>query len=448
MTAVRVGLFAFVFLSSLLIPSPSPVEWVPGAPNILVIVTDDQRAQLTAMPKTRELFRDNGVTFSHAFASTPLCCPSRASLFTGRYAHNHGVFYNSYIHRLDQDTTIQRYLKDAGYYNGIFGKYFNEWLLSNSPPYFDDWAIFPQSGSLTYSDGPWNVNGIVRPTSAYSTAYIRTQADRFLADAEAWRDQQPWFLYLAPPAPHPPYLAEGKYADAAVPFRRRTGATFERNLEDKPPYVRNEACRSGCGNEIRRRQLRTLMSVDDMVDGIFRTLADYEEDQRTLAFFVSDNGSMWGEHGLSGKRVPYTEAIQIPMFMRWPGRVNPFNDQRLVSMVDIAPTIVDAAGIESAPTVMDGTSLLDRSWTRDHALVEAWGGKDRTWATLRTRAYQYVEYYSRDGTIGFREYYDLRKDHRQLRNLLRDGKPQTGLGIEELHRRLALARTCVGNDCP
>ena len=105
-------------------------------------MTDDQRADGTmdVMPKTRQWFEDGGVRFSRAFATTPLCCPSRASVFSGRYTHNHGVFTNDMATALDQRFTIQAYLKAVGYKTGIFGKYFNAWNLFQNPPSFDDWA--------------------------------------------------------------------------------------------------------------------------------------------------------------------------------------------------------------------------------------------------------------------------------------------------------------------
>ena len=97
-------------------------------PNIVIFVTDDQRDGLEAMPKTVAWLGKGGTRYANAFATTPLCCPSRASIFSGRYAHNHGVTSNSDPRDLNQQTTMQYYLDRAGYRTGIFGKYMNSWF--------------------------------------------------------------------------------------------------------------------------------------------------------------------------------------------------------------------------------------------------------------------------------------------------------------------------------
>src|SRR5438093_7922283 len=115
-------------------------------PNVLVIVTDDQRINtMHQMPQTRELFAGGGTSFPHAFVTTPLCCPSRASIFTGEYAHNHGVWHNSdngdELAQLDYASMMQRYLQIYGYATGIVGKYLNGWDIRQAPPNFDYYAL-------------------------------------------------------------------------------------------------------------------------------------------------------------------------------------------------------------------------------------------------------------------------------------------------------------------
>ena len=141
------------------------------------------------------------------------------------------------------------------------------------------------------------------------------------------------------------------------------------------------------------------MSVDDMIEAVFDGAQELGEETQTLAFFISDNGLHWGEHGLRDKRKPYTESIRVPMLMRWPGAVRAgATDERLVANIDIAPTILEAAEIEpDASTPLDGRSLLDHSWKRKRILTEYWrapdGGKNATWASIRTSTSQYVQYY-------------------------------------------------------
>ncbi|MFN2590234.1 MAG: sulfatase/phosphatase domain-containing protein, partial [Actinomycetota bacterium] len=235
----------------------------------------------------------------------------------------------------------------------------------------------------------------------------------------------------------------------------------EEDKSDKPPAVRaSETDRTG-GEQIRDGQLRTLMAVDELVGRLMTALGDLRELKRTLVLFLSDNGYFWAEHGMTDKRLPYTEAISVPFYARWPGRLKPgASDHRLVSLVDIAPTVLAATGTPAHPFVPpDGRSLLD-VWDRDRIFVEYFpdrgAGAIGTWASIRTRDVQYVEYYAADNlTVDFREYYDLRDDPYQLRNLLGDDSiandpPPTE--IQELSLQLSNARSCVGtsgaNPCP
>jgi arylsulfatase A-like enzyme len=421
-------------------------------PNILLIVTDDQRATETlwVMPETLRLFRDQGTRFSRGFATTPLCCPSRATLFSGRYAHNHGVMTNQDAELLDHDKTVQAYLHAAGYRTGIVGKFLNKWNVEQDPPHFDRWAIF----NAGYYDRPFNVNGEVRTVQRYSTDFIADRAVRFLRRFDA-SDEAPWFLYVAPYAPHGPFTPEPAYEDAPVGGWAGNPAVREVDRSDKPPYVRRNHAGLAEGRRIRRGQLRTLMSVDDLVETIFATLSQLGERRRTLAVFVSDNGYLWGEHGRTAKNVPYTQSIKIPFMMRWPGHVPAGAvDGRIVGNVDVAATILDATEVPPPPGAppLDGRSLLDASWARGRILTESGGGPGRgppQCASLRAGRYQYVEYYAEDGTtVVFREYYDLRADSWQLVNLLRDGDPSNNPDVPQLHAQLAADRACTGSTCP
>ena len=158
---------------------PSSNPKVAELPNVLVIVTDDQRQGLGVMPRTRRVFGREGTDFKNAFVSDPLCCPSRASIFSGRYPHNTHVETEEEAKNLAQDSTIQRYLKQAGYCTGIFGKYLNSWKLSTPPPFFDVASIFTLSANA-YRDTPWNVDGKVVTVPDYSTGYISRGAQSFL----------------------------------------------------------------------------------------------------------------------------------------------------------------------------------------------------------------------------------------------------------------------------
>lgn len=434
----------------------APSLGVDPPPNILIIVTDDQRATegtLKVMPRLREWFGKGGVRYPNAFATTPLCCPARATIFSGLYAHNHGVFTNQGGLEFDQRYTIQRYLDDAGYKTALVGKYFNNWPLTKDPPHFDKWALFAGG----YYGHDYNVNGAIKHVPAYSTNYIKRKATDFLERFENSDDSDPWLLYIATYAPHALFIPEDKYVRKEVPRWNGNPAVFESDRADKPRYVqiRDESYETWKKN--RRKQLRTLFSVDDLVAGLAGGLGRMDESRSTLAFYLSDNGYMWADHGLYDKGAPYTPSIQIPMFARWPGRLGPdVADRRLVGNVDIAATVLDAADLDPAPGhPLDGRSLLDGTWDRDRMLTEYRNSGNiwtpPTWGSLRTRSLQYTEYFDQDGNPEFREYYDLKSDPWQLRNLLRDGDRSNNPPRSELtalSAQLTSDRNCKANACP
>jgi arylsulfatase A-like enzyme len=379
-------------------------------PNVVFIVTDDQRADtLDVMPKTRQLFEAEGTHFPNAFDTTPLCCPSRASILTGRYEHNHGVLDSPFVPLFDHGSTIERRLQQAGYSTGIFGKFLNGWKLTNDPPYFDKWAVFNNG---PYTDFQANVQGTTKTISEYATGFVARKAEEFIQGAEQ-NDARPWFLYVAPTAPHRPFTPEAKYLNANVPPFVENPAFFEADRSDKPPYVQQTANDPNAILDERTAQLRMLMSVDDLVSGVFSALDATGETQNTLAFFISDNGFLWGEHGLEGKPYPYTYDVKAPIYMRWPGHVSPgVDDGRIAANIDFSPTVLDAAGIPPEPA-MDGMSLLaggsrgrihlERLFASEAGSIHVptWGSV-AIWASTRTPSYQYTEQYG-EGSIRYIE---------------------------------------------
>ncbi len=326
------------------------------------------------------------------------------------------------VQAFDQQATIQAYLHQAGYQTAIAGKFFNTWPVGQDPPNFDRWAIFGGG----YDDPVFNVDGTVRIHPGYSTNILSDLSVDMLQTFES-SDATPWFLYLAPQAPHSPFIPDAPYVDAAVPPWKVGPAFNERHIGDKPRWVRWRTFSRAEAQHLRAVQLRTLMSVDDMVQRIFAELDTLDETSDTLAIFTSDNGYLWGEHRIGGeKRFPYSESVEVPFYMRWPGHVAPGEvDDRLVANVDILPTILDATGVD--PTLrhpLDGRSALVTS-TRRRLLLEYWRSPDSPtvpgWASIRRPGFQYIEWYSDGGSVTFREYYNLVKDPYELRNLLHDG---------------------------
>lgn len=411
-------------------------------PNILIIVTDDQRGEgtLGVMPKTRRWLEAGGTVFQSAFVPDPLCCPSRASIFSGRYPHNHQVRNEHQGGNLDQEATLQRSLQRTGYQTAIVGKYLLFWDLGVRPPGFDHSTI---TNGTSYNGDVFSIDGHTTWIGQYSTTYM---ADRAIDYLDHFDRSRPWFLYIAPQAPHRPFVAEPRYAAAPVPPWRPSPAVFEQDRSDKPMFVQNRQVDATKASETRRDQLRTLMSVDDLVDRVFRRLEALGEASETLAVFTSDNGYFWGEHGLGEKALPYSEPYRSRSSSA--GRAisqRVCTDSRFASAVDIAPTVLDATHI-TATGRMDGRSLL-RSSPRRTALVEYFEDPAfpyPSWASFRDRTRQYVEYYGRKGDVTFREYYDLERDPAQLDNLVAAKGRSAQIDVPASAARLRQLRRCAG----
>jgi arylsulfatase A-like enzyme len=433
-----------IFLAGLVLTACNPSTGQgPDRPNLLVIVTDDQRADGTMqmLPTVRRYFEQEGTRFRNSFTAIPLCCPARASIFTGRYAHNHGVHNNYMTGKLDESTTVQRHLQDAGYTTSITGKFLNQWPPKRDPDYFDRWAIFLEG---EYYDRQWNMDGDVAIHPEYTNDILKQKTIEFLDDFES-DDDKPWFMYVGTSAAHAPFTPEPLYSNADVGRWKGNPAFHEEDTSDHPSFIVTEGRR----RFVRRNQLRTLMSVDDLVELLVQKLTELGELDDTLAIFTSDNGMQWGEHGFTGKRLPYTPSVRVPLYVRWPGRLGAGDvDSRLVANVDLAPSLLDAAEAR-APSSMDGRSFFSPD-RRKLVFIEHWRDRDTTvpdWALVRTRTEHYVEFYRRDRTI-FREYFDVTQDPWQLHNLLGDDSKANDPPRKALSRRLARLRTCRGSVCP
>jgi arylsulfatase A-like enzyme len=453
----RLAALAALVLFPALIPAPAPPAGGQGdhRPNILIVVTDDQRPDetLAVMDRTRRWLGGTGTEFVNAFVTTPLCCPSRASTLTGQYAHNHGVQDNQKPYRLDQDDTIQRYLHDAGYRTALVGKFLNGWEPTRTPPHFDRWSLFsPLEYAHGYRNNLFNINGAFKRVKTYSTDYLAKRARSVLRWFET-DDDRPWLLHVWPFAPHGPFVTAKEYRDQRVPRWQPSPAVLEGDRSDKPAYIQTKNRSMKTARNIRKSQLRMLMSVDDMIEGLRQELGRLGERERTLVVFTSDNGYVWGEHGWIDKRLPYTNAVKVPLFLRWAGHVPGGGiDPRLVTNVDVAATIMQATGVAPAHAV-DGRSLLG-SWQRDRLFIEYWTNPESiipSWNSLRTATHQYVETYDQAGVVASREYYDLVNDPFQLTNLLGDGDPANDPPADEVARlslQIGRDRRCRGTSGP
>lgn len=426
---------------------PVAVQFVQ--PNILVIVTDDQRAgTFRVMPAVRRWLVRGGTRYPNTFATTPVCCPSRASLLTGLLAHNHGLRLNVNGEAemvAAESLMLQHPLQAAGYRTGLFGKYLNRWPLARDPAGWDRWATTPR---ITFGSHAWNLDGQVQVVPRHSTPFVAGRTLDFLEESERLDDDRPWFAYLGIMAPHLPAGVPPAYADEPVPTPRPTPEMLEQDLRDKPLWLRGRTRVSRRDAEsVRVRQLRSLIHVDDQVGRLMRRLRGLGELSDTIVIFTSDNGYLWGDHGLVGKQAPYHPSIRVPLLLRWPERVAAgIADERMVGLLDITPTILRAAGAPF-PHEMDGVDLLG-TFVRRRLPLELWRVTYvPTWRAVLTKRWVYVEYLDDGGEMQGREYYNLTRDPLQLENVFRDGIRGNEPNVPRLHRLVLRLSSCVGQGC-
>ena len=395
--------------------------------NVVVIKTDDQRWDtLWAMPLVQEHLVRRGVLFRNAFVSSPLCCPERASFLAGGFhTHNTGVLTNELpnggaLKFFDTDTLPVR-LQRAGYRTAMIGKYLNDYVLLQPyiPPGWTtfiqatggtDWTVYPATIGSSTPDAP--AQGVEVQMSQYLTDFLQAQAVNFIREADA----SPFFLYLAPFAPHTPAIPAPDDAALFANYLYRARGYKEDDVSDKP-YGQDSIPRydTALRDALHRRQLQSLQAVDRAVGAVVQELERRGQLEQTLLVFTSDNGYLWGEHWQEGKVQPFEESIRVPLVVRMPG-VLPREDARLiVANLDVPTTIFEVAGIPRTDT--DGQSLwpllLDpqREW-RSEFLIESYSAhKKWFWAGLRTDRYKYVEY-----ATGPKMLFDLLQDTYELQN--------------------------------
>lgn len=475
-------------------PSRQMAEGQATVPNILFILLDDMREDGVmnvpeVLPKTKRWLVDGGTTFTQGFVTSPLCCPERATVWSGRLPHNTEVFDNYTGDNLDRDWITPRYLRDAGYRTALVGKFITDWKFRYVPPHFDDYAAF-QGGYVDHSFWVKEPGAADHHTekAPYTTDYIGEKAAEFIGAYEA-ADDQPWFMQVAPHAPHSNKVegkAEGCDLEKAYTWREGDGerpiapwqptpaVTVEggpngrAEKADKAPFLRGKDFTERCGAVTHEGHMRTLFAADDMVEVMMTALEANGELADTLVIFTSDNGFSWNERGATSKGLPYTEHVKVPFLVRWDG-VFPAGavDSRLVSGEDFLPTYLEAAG-STPPQLghpLDGRSFLPGAPGRDVKYLE-FGPVGRpspttyqghlgipSWASLRSPAWQYVEYYEShdNSTVHYREYYDLVADPWQLDNLLADGDPANDPDVAglsaEVHRLWTCAGTTGANPC-
>lgn len=483
---VVLALASMVGVASLLLFTVVPEQTAAASkPNIVFVMTDDQaESTLAHMPNVQSLVKAKGRTFNNAFNAYPLCCPSRAIIQRGQYAHNTSVFGNDVGHgggyetfdQLDREkSTIATWMDAAGYRTVHMGKYMNGYNLQVDPP--------PPG---------WDVFG--KPTAPYQEGqtFTATVANRAMAQLRTEAPKaEPFFFQVGFPAPHVPndYESqyEGMFSGERVP---RVPSFDEQDVSDKPRYIREDkpplaqqtdpevsaVCQDNETNSIEQndceypRQLRNLQTVDRFVKDAVDYLASEGELSNTYIVFYTDNGNHWGEHRLDfGKLAPYETDTGFPLMIRGPNIPAGATSGKLVGNQDIAPTFAQI-GEATTPAFVDGRSFLrvadadptnDAPWRTalysERRWKSEWGLYNKStpsyvppWEAVREENLVYIRYGDDPWTpvsdAGFEEFYDLSSDPYQLRNLAYYNEvPQATL--DRLRSRLSSLRGCSGAAC-
>jgi N-acetylglucosamine-6-sulfatase len=444
-----------------------PAQAPAGKPNVVVVMTDDQTVEsIRVMTNVRALLAAQGTTFANSFASYPLCCPSRSTFLTGQYAHNHTVMGNALptggYEKLDHTNTLPVWLQRAGYRTVHIGKYLNGYgrrSATEIPPGWTEWYGSVDPSTYQFYNYTLNENGTaVRygadPASYQADVYTRKTVDAVRRLAPGG----PFFLSVAYLAPHnggPRETDDPANLGTPVPAPRHrnrfaaeplpvTPAFNEADTSDKPRGIRTRPLigpgRAAAITENYRQRLESLLAIDEGISELVAALRTAGELDNTLIVFTADNGFFHGEHRVqTGKVLHYEPSTRVPLILRGPGIPRGAVRRQLVANVDVAPTVVAAAGA-TAGRAMDGRRL--QPFALDARLHS---GRDILFETPNYRAvrvprYVYVEHSSNE-----QELYDLVADPHQLTSL--HASAAHAPLKAELAARLARLRACAAGVC-
>jgi len=432
-------------------PNPSPVPSPPATanrgdrPNIVFILTDDLSWNLVQfMPHVLKMQKE-GVTFGNYFVTDSLCCPSRSSIFTGRYPHDTGVFRNTgddggylaFVNRGNQRATFATALSAAGYRTAMMGKYLNGYFPAKHRPE-PGWTMWAVAGH-GYAEFKYalNQNGRVvhygEKPEEYLTDVLADLGVHFIRQSAG----TPFLLEIATFAPHAPYTPAprdaNKFPDLRAPrtpaFDAQPDANAAKWLTMHTPLSRTDI--AAIDRDFRKRA-QSVLSVDELIGKLQAAVAAVGAQDNTYFVFSSDNGYHMGEHRLMpGKMTAYDTDIHVPLIVTGPGVAAGVAMDEVVENVDLCPTFTELGGATALSNV-DGRSLVPllhgqtvADW-RAFALVEHRGphkdptdpdapamrsGNPITYEAIRARHSVYVEYEN-----GEREFHDLATDPDELRN--------------------------------
>ncbi|PTQ10005.1 acetylglucosamine-6-sulfatase [Sphingomonas oleivorans] len=406
--------------------------------NIIVILTDDHRYDAMGFMGTQDFVRTpvldrlarEGAHFRNAFVTTALCSPSRATIFTGLYAHQHRVVDNN--HPIAPGLVFfPEYLQAAGYETAFIGKWHMGLEGDDPQPGFDRWVSFKGQGDYWPNGDGLNVDGERIEQDGYLTDILNDFALDWL---ESRTREKPFMLFLAHKAVHAEFYPAprhlGRYDGASF----RYPETMTAGVKDRPMWVENQR-NSWHGvdfayhadldiGDYYKRYMETFLSVDEGIGRIVEHLEARGELDETLILYMSDNGFMFGEHGLIDKRTAYEESMRIPMVARCPalfagGTVV----DEVVANLDIAPWLLGVAGLE-APGWMEGRDLApllagEKVAWRESLLYEYYWERNfpqtPTVHAIREDRYKYIHFH---GVWDIDELYDLQEDPLESTNLI------------------------------